>query len=175
MVPSYRASVSVTIRVNTVDYVVGPEGLRLTPQLFFPPEAFATFGGAQVRALDFDTSDVALHFAGVPYFVPARLPNDDARRVAAEFGAALVRHAPPGTPAVLPPITQFFLPKDHMPVGEVCPRCKGSAFEITAKAKWLRVAPRRCTTCGTAYEPPTPRWKAIARATLDPRSWFSMG
>lgn len=165
----------ISIRVNTVDYVVGPSGLRLSDALFVPFDGFATFGGAQVRALDFDASDVVLFFRGVPHIVPVRLANEEARRVAAEFGAALVPYAVPGTPAVLAPVSQFFLPKDHRAVGKVCPRCKSNDFEETAPAKWLRVAPRRCKACGTDYDPPTPVWKQVARATLDPRSWFGIG
>ena len=138
-------------------------------------EGRETHYSAQVRALDFDSSDVVLFFRGVPHIVPVRLANEEARRVAAEFGAALVPYAVPGTPAVLAPVSQFFLPKDHRAVGKVCPRCKSNDFEETAPPKWLRVAPRRCKACGTDYDPPTPIWKQVARATLDPRSWFGFG
>lgn len=162
----------VTIHANGVAYVVSLQhGLRLSDHVFVPPQAFPSFGGAQVRALDFEWADVALHFQGAPLFVPVRLPPPDAHRVASEFGAALVRYAPARTPAVLAP-ARLVLPKDYMPVGLACPQCKGTAFEETAPAKWLRVAPRKCTSCGTAYEPPTPTWKKAVRIALDPRTWF---
>jgi hypothetical protein len=156
----------VTIQLGGQSYAVGPEGLRLTPNLLITPDMLPTFGGATVRPLDDTTSDVALVFRGIPTFVPLRLPHAEAHRGAAELGAALARYAP-GVPPVFASATKPYTPQDMLPTGTVCPSCQSAKYTMTGPAtSALGVAPRKCNACGFDYRPPVPMWKELL-------SWFA--
>lgn len=153
-------------------YQVGPHGLRLTPNLMITPDMLPTFGGATVRPLDAGTADIALYFRGFPTYVPVTLSLADAHRGAAELGAALVRYAAPGIPAVFVSAAKPFYPPGFLPVGVVCPGCRSDHYAITGAAPFMGVEPRRCSSCGADYQPPTPLWKKVIATMLDPGAWF---
>lgn len=163
MVPNSPHRVSgmppVTIQLGGQQFVVGNEGLRLSEFVVITADMLPTFGGATVRPLDELHSDVALVFAGAPRFVPLRLPHAEAHRGAAEFGAALVRYAPPGTPPVFATQMQAFVVTRSLPESRWCPKCKGDAYEEIEAPKFWAGQQRECTSCGTQYKLPLPLWK----------------
>jgi hypothetical protein len=53
-------------------------------------------------------------------------------------------------------------PKKLPPISAVCPKCGEKQYTAERPSRWVAFADDRiCTSCGTRYSPPTPRWAAV--------------